>query len=152
MNKLDNTDIEIMSELIEDAKISTKILARKLGIHPNTLLQRIKRLENKGIIKRYVAQVDYKKVGYDLHVIVLMKVVRGKVGDPNQLKDISDIKEVEMLYATAGLWDLVASVRVRNRTHLLEVLQVLGNNKIVIKTASYLTLFTYKSPQEFNPF
>lgn len=152
MNKIDETDMEIIAELAENSKMSTKILARKLGVHPNTLLQRIKRLESKGVIKRYVAQIDYKKVGYDLHVLVLIKVIRGRVGDPEQLKDITGLKEVEMLYATAGMWDLIASVRVKNRQHLLDVLQKIGKNKMIIKTASYLTLYTYKSPQEFNPF
>lgn len=149
--KIDNTDIAIVSELIDNAKMPTKELARNLSIHPNTLLQRIKRLEKEGIIKKYSASVDYGKLGYDLHVILMMRVRKGRAGDMEQLKDLVNIKEIEVLYATTGTWDLMATCRVKNRKHLLDVIQKIGKNKIVIKTSSYLTLFSYKSMSDFNP-
>ncbi|MFH1394322.1 MAG: Lrp/AsnC family transcriptional regulator [Candidatus Micrarchaeota archaeon] len=150
--KIDQTDIEILSELVDNAKTPTKELARKLGIHPNTLLQRIKRLEKEEVIKKYMAKIDYSKVGYDLHVILMMRVRKGRAGDLEQLKDLLKIKEIETLYATTGMWDLIGSVRVKNRQHLLDVIQRIGKNKIVTKTSSYLTLFAYKGAQDFNPF
>ncbi|HID72597.1 TPA: Lrp/AsnC family transcriptional regulator, partial [Candidatus Micrarchaeota archaeon] len=130
----------------------TKELARKLGIHPNTLLQRIKRLEKEGVIKKYMAKIDYGKVGYDLHIILMMRVRKGRAGDMDQLKDLLKVKELETLYATTGTWDLIGSCRVKNRKHLLKVIQRIGKNKIVMKTSSYLTLFSYKGAQDFNPF
>jgi Lrp/AsnC family leucine-responsive transcriptional regulator len=149
--KLDQTDIEILSSLIDNGKYPTKELAKNLGIHPNTLLQRIKRLEKNGVITRYTAQINYEKVGYDLHVIMMIKVRKGRAGDMEQLNDLINIREVESLYATTGAWDLIGTARVKNRKHLLDVIQLIGKNEIVVKTSSYLTLFPYKAPYEFNP-
>jgi DNA-binding Lrp family transcriptional regulator len=116
------------------------------------MLQRLKKLEKNGVIKKYSAHVDYSKVDLDLHVIVMMKVRKGRAGDIEQLKDLIGIPELETLYATTGLWDLMGTVRVKNRQHLLDVVQRMGNSQIVTKTASHLVLFSYKDPQDFNPF
>jgi len=151
-NKLDEIDLAILASLRENAKASVKDLAKRIGVHPNTLLQRLKKLENNGIITKYVAEVDYAKVGYDLHVIIMMKVKRGRAGDMDQLKELLRIKELEAVYATTGTWDLVSVARVKNREHLLEVIQRLGKVPIITKTTSHLVLFAYKNPYQFNPF
>jgi Lrp/AsnC family leucine-responsive transcriptional regulator len=149
---LDEVDKAILSELASNARIPAKTLARQIRCHPNTMLQRLKKLETTGIIKKYTAQIDYGKVGYDLHVLFMAKVRKGRAGDLEQLKDLVAIKEIESLYATTGIWDLMGILRVKNREHLLEVLQKIGRNQIITKTASHLVLFTYKDPQDFNPF
>jgi len=149
--KLDIIDEKILAELIQNGRISAKKLAKKVNVHSNTLLQRMKRLEKRGIIKKYSAQVDYAKIGYDLHAIMSIKVRKGHPGDAKQLKDLLDIKEIQSLYATTGIWDLVCTVRVRDRQHLLDILQKIGNNKIVTKSSTQIVLFSYKTPYEFNP-
>jgi DNA-binding Lrp family transcriptional regulator len=149
---VDSTDLKIISALQENSSESVKSLAKRLGVHPNTMLQRLKKLESSHIIKKYTAQIDYSKVGYDLHVLFMGKVRKGRAGDMAQLKDLLNIKEIEALYATTGSWDLMGILRVKNRDHLLEVIQQIGRNEIITKTASHLVLFTYKDPQDFNPF
>lgn len=149
--KVDEIDIKIISALLENGRLPARKLAEQIGVHPNTLLQRLKRLEGQGVIKKYAAYVDFAQLGYDLHVIVLMEVRRGHAGDAEQLNDLLKIKEIEALYATTGMWDLVAIVRVKNRMNLLEVIQKIGNNKIVTKTITQIVVFPYKSPYEFNP-
>lgn len=151
-SKLDDIDLAILGSLRENAKASIKDVAKKIGVHPNTLLQRLKKLENNGIITKYVAEVDYSKVGYDLHVIIMMKVRRGRAGDKEQMKELLRIKELEAVYATTGNWDLISVARVKNREHLLEVIQRIGKNPLITKTTSHLVLFAYKNPYQFNPF
>jgi DNA-binding Lrp family transcriptional regulator len=148
----DEIDRKILAELTQNARIPAKTLAKKINCHPNTTLQRLRKLEKSGAIKKYTAQIDYQKVDYDLHVIIMMKARKGRAGDLAQLKDLLNIKEIEALYATTGLWDLMGTVRVRNREHLLEVIQRIGSTPLITKTASHLVLFTYKDPQDFNPF
>jgi len=150
--KLDKTDLTILGSLRKNSKASVKELARKIGIHPNTLLQRLKKLEKHKVITKYVAEVDYAKVGYDLHVVIMMKVKRGKAGDVDQVKDLIKIRELQSIYASTGLWDIIAIARVKNREHLLEVIQKIGSSPSVTKTTSHLVLYAYKSPQDFNPF
>lgn len=66
MALLDETDIEILHSLQKDAKINTKELSEKLHISKTPIYERIKRLENEGYIKGYVALVDNKKIGLPL--------------------------------------------------------------------------------------
>ena len=62
MALLDETDIEILHSLQKDAKINAKELSEKLHISKTPIYERIKRLENEGYIKGYVALVDNKKI------------------------------------------------------------------------------------------
>ena len=121
--KIDETDQMILCELRDNSKRPIRELAKKLHMHPNTVLQRIKKLEKEGIIRKYVAELDYKKMGYDIHVIVMIKVRKGRAGDKEQLNDITHIPQVQSLHAVTGAYDLIATVRVRNRDELLEVLR-----------------------------
>lgn len=66
MAQLDETDIELLQSLQKDAKVNTKELSEKLHISKTPIYGRIKRLENEGYIKGYVALVDNKKVGLPL--------------------------------------------------------------------------------------
>ena len=150
--KLDEIDIALLSNLRDDAKTPLKDLARELKVHPNTLLQRVRKLEKAKIIKKYVAEIDYEKTGIDLHIIVMMKVRRGRAGDMEQLSDLIGIRELEAIYATSGLWDVVALCRVKNRKHLLDVIQRVGDHPIVTKTSSSIILFEYKHPGDYNPY
>ncbi len=152
MSKLDEIDFSILSALRDDAKTQLKDLARELKVHPNTLLQRVRKLEKAGIIKKYTAEVDYAKTGIDLHVAIMMKVRRGRAGDMEQLSELINIKELETIYAVSGIWDVMAMCRVKNRKHLLEVIQKIGDHPIVTKTTSSIILFEYKSHGDFNPF
>ena len=151
MEKLDDLDRKILASLVENSKLMSKELSRKLRIHPNTLLQRLKKLNSDGVIKKYTVQIDYEKVDFDLHVIIMMKVKKGRAGDIDQLRDLLHVGEIEALYATTGVWDVIGTARVKNRQHLLKVVQKLGQCDIITKTASTIVLFTYKEPADFNP-
>lgn len=149
--ELDHLDFSILSYLKKDSKTPLKRIASELGIHPNTLIQRIKKMEGSGVVKKYSADVDFPTTGLDLHIIVMIKVKRGRAG-LDQLKELVKIKEVEALYAATGLWDAIGFVRVRNRKHLLEVVERIGDHPIVLKTSSSIILKTYKDPNDYNPF
>ena len=90
----DEKDLAILRELRNDCKRSVREMAKKLAIHPNTILQRIKKLEKEKVIIKYMAEIDYRKLDYDLHALIMGKVRKGRAGDPEQLADLSAIPEV----------------------------------------------------------
>jgi len=150
-DKLDSIDRMILSELRKNCKRPVRELAKELRVHPNTLLQRIKKLEKEKVIVGYMAEIDYRKLGYDLHAIVMGKVRKGRAGDPEQLADLSSIPEVQSLYAVTGAYDIIMVVKVKNRDGLVDVIRKIGENPIVVKTTSHIILYGYKHPYEFNP-
>lgn len=62
MPKLDETNKNILRILQDDCSITNQDLAAKVGLAPATVLERVKKLEQSGIIKRYVALLDAKKL------------------------------------------------------------------------------------------
>ncbi len=150
--KYDALDLQILGEFIGNAKQSYRELARKLKVHPNTLMQRIKRLGLVRVIQKYTVGVDYRKIGYDIHAVVLMKVRRGKVGDEDQLKNMSTLPEVEALYAVAGSYDVVCLIRAKDRDHLTQVLRRIQETTSILRSSNtMMMLYTYKGTTEFNP-
>jgi Lrp/AsnC family leucine-responsive transcriptional regulator len=65
-NELDKIDHGILNLLQQDAQLPHKAIARKVGMSPNSVNVRIKRLVTEGFIKKYVVLVDHKKIGRGL--------------------------------------------------------------------------------------
>ena len=101
MALLDETDIEILHSLQKDAKINTKELSEKLHISKTPIYERIKRLENEGYIKGYVALVDNKKIGLPLIIFCNVSLA---------VHDDENIDEIMECYSTGGIYDFFVKV------------------------------------------
>jgi len=150
-NKVDTMDLMILRELRDDCKRPMRELAQKLRMHPNTLLQRIKRLEKSKIIRKYHADIDYKELGYDMHAIVTIRIKKSGLEDEKLLNDVAKLPEIQSLYAVTGGADCIAVVKAKNRDDLVRVLRTIQTEKSVLRTTSYLVLVTYKESFQFNP-
>ena len=149
--KHDELDLEILRELKDNSKIPYRKLASKLGVHPNTLMQRIKRLEKNKIIKRYTVDIDFENIGYDSQVLVLIKARGGRIGNLQQLHDIASIPQVRLLYGITGTYDVVAFILVKNRDELVSILKKIQEHPVISRTNSHIVLYSYKSIDDFNP-
>ena len=147
---IDETDKAILAEIVNNSKTSSKELANKLKIHPNTLLQRIKRLEKNGTIVKYTTIVDYEQIGYGLQALIFINV-RMEKGWEAQLKPVSRLSEVVSFILLTGEHDAVAIVRLKNKNDLSNILRKLQANPVIVKTTTHLILDYYKHSYEFNP-
>ena len=100
---LDDLDKRIISELCISSQGSYRQIAKRLGIHPTTLIQRVKNLEKLGIIHGYRANVDYLKLGYEFMAIVHISV-EGDLLDVEQ--KVKDLKDVVAVFDVTGECDL----------------------------------------------
>lgn len=111
MARLDETDIEILHALQQDAKINTKELAEKLHVSKTPIYERIKRLEGEGYIKGYVALVDNKKVGLPLIVFCNVSLAVHDDEHINRFQEeIRSIDEIMECYSTGGIYDFFIKV------------------------------------------
>lgn len=122
-NQLDKTDIEILKHLQKDAYISHKALAAKLHKSVTPIHIRIKRLEDEGYLKGYVALVDHTKIGRSL---IAYTQVQLKVHSQDALKSFKDevieLTEVMECYHMTGAFDFLLRIAIADMSeynHLL---------------------------------
>ena len=70
MIDLDDIDKQIIALLQENARISNREIAKKVGLTATPTIERVKRLERKGVIKGYMAVLEKEKVGKGMTVFV----------------------------------------------------------------------------------
>ncbi|NYZ74384.1 Lrp/AsnC family transcriptional regulator [Candidatus Micrarchaeota archaeon] len=148
--KLDDLDKSIIAGLVENSRIQSKTLSRKLRIHPNTLLQRLKKLEEAGVIMKYTVVVDYSKIEQGFHALVFLNVNMHD-GWEGECRPISRLPEVVSFSLIAGGFDAVIMARLRNDQHLAEFLRRLHTNRMVARTTTYLVIDNYKHSHDYNP-
>jgi len=85
--EIDRTDRRIIGELVEDGRISLAELGRRVNLSPPAVAERVKRLEQAGIVTGYRAEIDVRKLGYALTSIVRVKP------SPGQLSRIPELAE-----------------------------------------------------------
>jgi Lrp/AsnC family transcriptional regulator, leucine-responsive regulatory protein len=111
MHTLDAIDRKILSQLQSDGRITMQELADKVGLSVSPCHRRVKLLEERGVITRYIATVDQKSLGLHVSVFISIKLARQKEEDLNRFaKAISKWDEVLECYLMTG-----------NRDYLLRV-------------------------------
>jgi len=118
---LDAIDRTIVALLQEDARLSVRAIARALDKSPGAIGERIARLETSRVITKYVADVDFARLGY-MHTMVVVRAAADRDLD-GCVEEISKLDEVRMVWVVTGAWDLVVEAYVRDAVHLRELLQ-----------------------------
>lgn len=147
---LDLLDVRILAELQANGRISNQELSEKVGLSPSPCLRRLRQLEERGVISRYVALVDPATVGLSVTAFVRVRLDRQ---DDKHLaifeQEISRIDEVMECYLMSGDADYHLRILVRSLgdfehflrfklTKIAGVSQVttsLGLRQIVYRTA-----------------
>ncbi len=145
---LDELDKRIIRELCQSSQGSYRQIAKRLGIHPTTLIQRVKNLEELGIIHGYRAHVDYLKLGYEFMAIVHI-YVEGDLADVEQ--KIKALKDVVAVFDVTGECDSIAWVACKNREEFSAIIKSMLLIKGVKKTNTYVVLNMIKDPFIFTP-
>lgn len=147
--KIDSIDKQILSILQQDAQITNVELARKIGISPPAMLERVKRLEKNGIIKRYVAIVDPSKISKGIFALVSVSLSAQQLSSIDQFtRQIKKLDEVLECYHVAGEEDFILKIAVSSieeyeKFILSKLTKITGVNKVntkfVLSTVKYNT-------------
>ena len=111
---MDKIDKQILKTLQKDGRKKNNELAKEAGLAPSSMLERVKKLEEKKIITRYRAVMDPEKLGFNAQGFVCISLDRHQVDNIKQLeKGIRAIPNVRACYHVTGRFDyllhLVAS-------------------------------------------
>ena len=87
----DKTDVKILKVITEDARLSFRKIAKKIGVSTLTVLSRMKKMEENGVIKGYSALIDHKQLGLDMTAILEIKTTKGHSSIKDQLKKLENV-------------------------------------------------------------
>lgn len=113
--KLDATDIKILEILQQDSRITSKALAVELNLSATPVFERVKRLERDGIIRKYVALVDNKKIDLMLMTFISISLTKHtRMYLEKFVKEVEKYPEVLECYHIAGNFDFLLKVLVKD--------------------------------------
>ncbi len=119
---IDERDLEIIAALQEDARATYADIARRVGMSPSTVHDRVRKLEEAGVIKAYKAVVDPEAVG--LFVTALVAVMPLDPKQPDDLPErVQELAEVEDCFSVAGEANCILKVRTRTTSDLEDLLR-----------------------------
>ena len=133
---VDLTDSKIIEILSTNSRLSFADLGRQINLSPSAVRERILRLEDIGIIKKYNLKLDKLKLGYQIEAFILIKIFTGKL--KTFLSIVHEIEEVQECYRITGNQNVQLKVHLKNQMHLQKLLDNLINNG---DTSTFLILF-----------
>lgn len=139
---MDKTDSEILSALQEDAKAGLRKIAKKTGLPMSTAHHRILRMEEEGVIRRYSAIPDYRKIGLPVCAYVLVNVdysgIRSQESVAREIRKLPNVLEANII---SGEIDIIAKVRAADIDSLGEaVISKIRNIRGVAKTVTSVVM------------
>jgi Lrp/AsnC family transcriptional regulator, regulator for asnA, asnC and gidA len=120
-SELDKIDLQILSYLMEDAKMPYTEIAKQLYISSGTVHVRMKKMEELGIIKSSNLKVNYEKLGYDITAFIGIYLSKSSLYDA-VAKQLEKIPEIVDLHYTTGDYAMFVKIVCRDTRHLREVL------------------------------
>ena len=113
--KLDQKDLAILKLLQQNARITVKEISDKVHLSTTPVHERIKRMEETGVIKQYATLVDYSKIKKGLMVICYVSLKQhNKTAGAKFIKAIQEMNEVIECYNISGEFDFMLKVVVEN--------------------------------------
>lgn len=139
---MDGIDKKILNIIQKDARIANAEIARQVGLAPSAVLERVKKLEESGVIRGYATEIDAAEVGYGLTAFV---AVRTHECCSETDKFLAEIPEVLEVHDVAGEDSYFLKVRVKNTEDLSRLLRErLKNVPNVAATKTTVVLQTIK--------
>ena len=121
--KLDVLNKKIVSMLQANARISFVNIAKSVGLTPPAVADRVKKMEDEGVILGYHAAISHVKTGYQLQAIVMVRAFVGKLKPFLNL--VKTLEEVVNCYRITGNENIVMEVVFKDQQHMEKFIDLL---------------------------
>ena len=144
--KFDKIDRKILEILQKSAKITNAQLSKDIGLSPAPTLERVKKLENMGVIISYHAKLDISKIGLGVTTFVLVTLVgHNKENIDKFIAEINTIEEVIECHHITGAGDFILKIISKDiPSYQKLMLEKVSNIKVVDNMQSMVVLSTFK--------
>jgi len=152
MEQLDTIDLQLLKILSDNSNFTVKELAAQVNLSPSPVFERIKRLENNGYIKKYIALLDAEKLNYGFIVFCNIKLkTHDKSIGHSFVEDILKIDEVVECYNISGDYDFLLKVFAKSIKHYQDfVFNKLGSVNSIGSTHSTFVMSEIKNSHNIN--
>ncbi len=139
-NIMDDIDKKILSYLMKNARMPFLEIARECGISGAAIHQRVKKLEEAGVIDGSRFTVKPKALGYQMCAYMGVFLERANVYE-NVIRDLKNIDEVVECHFITGNFTLLLKIYCRDNAHLMNVLvETIQNIPGIASTQTYISL------------
>ncbi len=114
--KIDELNWGILKSLQENSRESFASIGRKIGLTPPAVAERVKKMEDMGILEGYNAKVSHIKAGYQLKAIITLRAFMGKLKPFLQM--VKSLNEVVNCYRITGNENIIMEVVLKDQFHL----------------------------------
>ena len=136
--ELDSIDKEILGTIQDDARTALRKIAEKTGVSEATIFSRVKKLQEKGVVKRFTALVSPELLGKNLTAFVLINT------DPKSLRNVlaslQGMEDVYEAYDITGPFYAIAKIRAGSREELARIIDQIGLIDGVTSTETAIVL------------
>jgi DNA-binding Lrp family transcriptional regulator len=139
---IDDTDRRILAVLLADARTSMRSIAEEVGVALGTVSNRVKRMEEMGVIHGYGVHIDAEKVGWTMTVLCGLRIEKGRLMEVQ--RRIAEDPRVFGIYDVTGEFDSMVLARVRDRAHLDDLSKTILSSEGIIRTVTHVVLNTVK--------
>jgi Lrp/AsnC family transcriptional regulator for asnA, asnC and gidA len=136
---LDAIDKQIIHMLMDNAKTSLAHIAKNVGISTTAVHQRIKKLEQAGVIENSISFLNVRKIGYKV-VAYIGVFLEQPSRYPDAVKALKEVREVVEAHYTTGNYTIFLKVLCRDNDHLMEILNKIQKLKGVTRTETFISL------------
>lgn len=122
MAVLDDTDRQILVLLQQNARMSNAEIARRVGMAASAVHQRVRKLEERDVVRGYGSRLNARALGYGLVAFVMVQT-RSNAGEHDTGRLIAAMPEVQEVHRVVGEDCFIVKVRVRDTEELAELLE-----------------------------
>ncbi len=137
---LDGIDKQILDHLVENARTPILEIARKIGASGASVHQRVRKMEEIGVISGSYIKINQEKLGYSTRAFVGVFLEKA-THHTETVAMLEEIPEVTSCYYTTGDWSLLIQLNCKDNNHLSSLLsEKIQNLKGVLRTETYICL------------
>lgn len=141
---IDEMDLKILTILQDNARVSNAEIARQVGMAPSAILERIRKLEERGVVEGYATRVKPEAFGLALTAFVFVRADE-RAGAPTTADRLAELPEVQEVHHVAGEDCFLVKVRTSGTRALRTLLQEgFGEIETIRSTRSIIVLDTVK--------
>ena len=139
MDRIDDLDLKILSELSNDASISVPKLSKKVNINASVVYSRIKRLIKRGLIKKFTVIINDEALGLNVKALTGINM-DSKLRD-NVLNELFKVPEVREVTEVTGRFDVLVTMNARSLDEMHQLIsEKVGRIEGVQKTETFIEM------------